>query len=73
VELEEVSCSEVDDKKKNEEVLAMVQENRRMVGDITERKKNWIGHVLRHECLLQEIIAGKCKGKRKKAGLGKEC
>ena len=35
------------DKKTNEGVLQMVGERRRLVQTIIERKKNWIGHVLR--------------------------
>jgi hypothetical protein len=28
----------------------------------TERKANWIGHILRRNCLLKEVIEGKIKG-----------
>ena len=35
------------DKKTNEEVLQMVNERRSLLQTILERKKNWIGHVLR--------------------------
>jgi hypothetical protein len=27
-----------------------------------KRKPNWIGHILRRNCLLQQVIAGKIKG-----------
>ena len=28
---------------------------------ISERKANWIGHILRRNCLLQQVIEGKIK------------
>ena len=41
------------DKKSNEEVLIMVNENRCLIRTMYQRKKNWIGHVLRllRDCL----------------------
>jgi hypothetical protein len=30
--------------------------------DITKRKANWIGHILRRNCLLQQVIEGKVRG-----------
>ena len=48
----------------NDEVLRLVGERRQMVDTIVRRKKNWIGHSLRHECLLREVIEGKMVGKR---------
>ena len=30
--------------------------------EIRKRKANWIGHVLRRNCILQQIIEGKIKG-----------
>ena len=30
--------------------------------DIRKRKANWIGHILRRNCLLQQLIEGKIKG-----------
>ena len=29
---------------------------------ISKRKPNWIGHILRRNCLLQRVIEGKIKG-----------
>ena len=48
----------------NEEVLRRVGESRTMMRTIVRRKKNWIGHVIRGEGLLREVIAGKMVGKR---------
>jgi len=33
-----------------------------MVSLIIIRKKNWIGHILRHEGLLRDVIEGKMQG-----------
>jgi hypothetical protein len=30
---------------------------------INKRKVNWIGHILRRNCLLKEVIEGKMKGR----------
>jgi len=47
---------------KNEEVLLRVNEQRDFLHEIRKRKANWIGHVLRRNCILQQIIEGKIKG-----------
>ena len=33
-----------------------------MLKYIKKRKANWIGHILRRNCLLQQVIEGKIKG-----------
>jgi hypothetical protein len=30
--------------------------------EISKRKAKWIGHILRRNCLLQQVIEGKIKG-----------
>ena len=52
------------DKKTNEEVLKQVDEERSIIAAITQRKKKWIGHILRREGLLRDVIEGRMKGKR---------
>ena len=32
--------------------------------EIRKRKANWIGHILRRNCLLQQVIEGKIKGQK---------
>jgi len=49
---------------RNEEVLLRVKEQRNILHVICKRKANWIGHILRRNCLLQRIIEGKIKGDR---------
>jgi hypothetical protein len=46
---------------RNEEVLLRVKEQRNIVHEISKRKANWIGHILRRNCLLQGVIEGKIK------------
>ena len=43
----------------NEKVLLRVNEQRNILHEIRKRKTNWIGHILRRNCLLQQ---GKVKG-----------
>jgi hypothetical protein len=43
-------------------VLLRVQEQRNIVHEICKRKANWIGHILRRNCLLQQVIEGTIKG-----------
>ena len=46
---------------RNEEVLLTVNEQRNILHEIRKRKANWIGHVLRRNCLLKQVIEGKIK------------
>jgi len=47
---------------RNEEVLLRVKEKRNILHEIRKRKTNWIGHILRRNCLLQRVIEGKIQG-----------
>jgi len=47
---------------RNEEVLLRVKEQRNILHEISKRKANWIGHILRRNCLLQRVIEGKIQG-----------
>ena len=47
---------------RNEEVLLRVKEQRNILHEIRKWKANWIGHILRRNCLLQRVIEGKIKG-----------
>jgi hypothetical protein len=44
---------------RNEEVLLRVKEQRNILHEIRKRKVNWIGHILRRNCLLQRVFEGK--------------
>jgi hypothetical protein len=46
---------------RNEEVLLRVKEQRKVLHEISKRKANWTGHILRRDCLLQQVIEGKIK------------
>ena len=50
------------------EVLLRVKEQRNILHEISKRKSNWIGHILRRNCLLQRVIEGKIKGGMKVTG-----
>jgi hypothetical protein len=47
------------DRVRNEEVLHRVKEDRNTLRTIKRRKTNWIGHILRRNCLLKRMIEGK--------------
>jgi len=47
---------------RKEEVLLGVKEQRNILHEIRKRKANWIGHILRRNCLLQRVIQGKIRG-----------
>jgi hypothetical protein len=51
------------DRVRNEEVLHRVKEERNIVHTIKRRKANWIGHILRRNCQLKHVIAGKIQGR----------
>ena len=46
---------------RNEEVLLRVNEQRNILHAIRKRKANWIGHILRRNCLLKQVIEEKIK------------
>jgi hypothetical protein len=54
---------------RNKEVLHRVKEERNIVHTIKRRKANWIGHILRRNCLLKHVIEG--RGRRKDRNDGK--
>jgi hypothetical protein len=56
------------DRVRNEEVLHRVKEERNIVHTIKRRKANWIGHILRRNCLLKHVIEGKLEGRIETTG-----
>jgi hypothetical protein len=48
---------------RNEEVLLRVNDQRNILHEISTRKwkANWIGHILRRNCLPHQVIEGKIK------------
>jgi hypothetical protein len=46
-----------------EDVLLRVKGQRNILHEIRKRKANWIGHILRRNCLLQRVIEGKIQGR----------
>jgi hypothetical protein len=51
------------DRVRNEEVLHRVKEESTILHTIKRRKANWIGHILRRNCLLKQVIEGKLEGR----------
>jgi hypothetical protein len=47
---------------RNEDVLLRAKEQRNILHEIRKRKANWIGHILRRNCLLQRVTEGKMQG-----------
>jgi hypothetical protein len=48
-----------------------VEEERNIIHTIKRRKANWIGHILRRNCLLKHVIEGRIemtgrRGRRRK-------
>jgi hypothetical protein len=50
------------DRVRHDEVLHRVKE-RNILHTIKRRKSNWIGHILRRNCLLKHVIEGKLEGR----------
>jgi hypothetical protein len=46
---------------RNEEALRRVKGQRNIQYEISKRKANWIGYILRRKCLLRHVIEGKIK------------
>jgi hypothetical protein len=64
-EMEKISWS---DCVKNEEVLHAVKEERNILHVINQRKANWIGHILRRNCLLKRVIEEKIEERTEVTG-----
>jgi len=50
--------------KTNEEILKMVETERKLMGTVRSRQKRWLGHILRHDSLLRITLEGQIKGKK---------
>ena len=48
----------------NEDILCMVQEERSLMSTIRNRQKNWLGHVLRGNSLMQIASEGIMVGQK---------
>ena len=44
---------------RNEKVLHRVKGERDIVHTVRRRRKNWIGHSLRRNCILKQFVEGK--------------
>jgi hypothetical protein len=53
---------------RNEEVLHTVKEERNTLHTIERRKVNWIGHILRRNCLPKHVTEGKSEGRTEMTG-----
>jgi hypothetical protein len=51
------------DRVRNEVVLHRVEEEINILRTTKRRKANWIGHILRRNCLLKHVTEGKKGGK----------
>jgi hypothetical protein len=53
---------------RSEELLHRVNESKDILHAIKRRKANWIGHILRGNCLLKHVIEGSIEGKLEETG-----
>jgi hypothetical protein len=44
------------------EVFLRVKDQKNILHETSKRKANWIGHILRRNCLLRKVIEGKIEG-----------
>jgi hypothetical protein len=56
------------DRVRSEEVLLRVKEERNILHTIKRREANWIGNILRRNCLLKRVIEGKVEGRMEMTG-----
>jgi hypothetical protein len=54
------------DRVNNKAVLHRVKEGRNILHTIRRRKTNWIGHILRRNCLIKHNVKGKILGTRRR-------
>jgi hypothetical protein len=56
------------DRVRNDEILQRVKKDRNIIQTIKISKANWIGHILRRNCLLKHVIEGKTERRIKSDG-----
>ncbi|KAI5634899.1 hypothetical protein NE865_12382 [Phthorimaea operculella] len=61
--MEKISWTE---KRTNEEVLRRVDEKRALLRTIENRRGKMIGHLIRHDHFLKNIVEGKVEGRRRR-------
>jgi hypothetical protein len=49
---------------RNEKVLHRFKEERNIPHTIKRRNANWIGHILRRNCILKHVIEGETRGRK---------
>jgi hypothetical protein len=69
---ERMEKMKLSEKVTNEQVLDRIGEKRTLLNNMLRRKANWIGHILRRNCLLHDAIEGqmtvvKGVGRRRRA------
>ena len=52
------------DRVTNEEVLQRIQETRSILDTVRQHQLRWIGHILRRDSLLRDIMGGWMMGKQ---------
>ena len=62
--MEKDGASKMDRQNKKCIVLERVGEGRIMLEQIRKRKRNWLGHWLRRNCLLKDALDGMVNGKK---------
>ena len=50
--------------KTNEEILQMVETERKIMDTVRSRQKRWLGHILKHDLLLKITLEGQIQGKK---------
>jgi len=50
--------------KTNEEILQMVETQRKMMDTVRSRQKTWLDHIMRHDSLLRITLEDKYRGSR---------
>ena len=50
--------------KTNEEILQMVETEKKLMDTVRSLQKRWLGHILRHDSLLRITLEGPIQGKK---------
>jgi hypothetical protein len=53
---------------RNEDILLRVTEQRNILHEIPKWKANWIGHILRRNCIILRVTEGKIQGRIEMTG-----
>ena len=62
--IQKITKSQLDRKRSNKSVLEKIREFKGLVNQIEQQKLQFMGHIMRHRCIDDDLLTGMVSGKR---------